>query len=171
MLGLVAGWQGGWVGVSWQETQDKPVSGGRDGEDEGAGSPGPAPFLPHVLDLLFGELGRPCPGCLQRRVVSWLGLVNRAAVRRPFHLEADILPSDGKTEAQGTPTPSPVVPLGLKYLFWGSIGEARWDVGPDQSLHAVLGGRNLVTQTHNDLLTSPVPSLVQGMGKKCHTWC
>ena len=126
MLGLVAGWQGGWVGVSWQETQDKPVSSGRDGEDEGAGSPGPAPFLPHVLDLLFGELGRPCTGCLQRRVVSWLGLVNRAAVRRPFHLEADILPSDGKTEAQGTPTPSPVVPLGLKYLFWGSIGEARW---------------------------------------------
>lgn len=34
---------GGWLGVSWQETQDKPVSGGRDGKDEGVGSPGPAP--------------------------------------------------------------------------------------------------------------------------------
>lgn len=42
MLGLVDGWVGGW-GVSWQVTQDKPVSGGRDGEDEGVGSPGPAP--------------------------------------------------------------------------------------------------------------------------------
>lgn len=166
MLGLVAGWGcpgrrhrtslspvGGTVRMKVSGVLDQPLC------------------LPHVLDLLFGELGRPCTGCFQRRVVSWLGLVNRAAVRRPCHLEADVLPSDGKTEAQGTPTPSPVVPLGLKYLFWGSIGEARWDAGPDQSLHAVLGGRNLVTQTHKDLLTSPVPRLAQGMGKKCHAGC
>lgn len=36
MLGWwMAGWEGG--GQSWQVTQDKPVSGGRDGEDKGAG--------------------------------------------------------------------------------------------------------------------------------------
>lgn len=45
MLELVDGRVGGWVGWggSWQEAQAKPVRGGRGGEDEGAGSPGPAP--------------------------------------------------------------------------------------------------------------------------------
>lgn len=124
-----------------------------------------SPCLPRILDLLSGELVRSCPGCLQWRVVSWRGLVNRAVVWRPCHLEASVCPSDGKTEVQGTPTPSLVVPLGHKYLFLGSIGEARRDVRPDQSLQAILGGRTLVTQTHNDLLTSPVPSWSKGRVK------
>ena len=166
----VAGWVDGW-GDCPGRRQDKSICGGRGGEDEGAGSPGPAP------------VSSTCPGpavwgareTLPRMPSAESGLLvsacQQVAVWRPCHLEADFHPSDGKTEVLGAPTPSPMVPWGLKCLFLGSIGEARQDVGPDQNLHAILGGRNLVTQTHNNLFTSPVPSLVQGMGKKCHTWC
>ena len=67
----VAGWVDGWGGCPGRRHRTSPSAVGGAVRMKVPGVLDQLPCLPHVLDLLFGELGRPCPGCLQRRVVSW----------------------------------------------------------------------------------------------------
>lgn len=127
-----------------------------------------SPWFTQILDLLSGELGEILPRMpsVER---SPERAVNRAVVETFVTWKPASVLQMGRLRVQ-EPQLHLSGPTGPQIPVLGVNRRSQTGCKTRQSLQAILGGRTLVTQTHNDLLTSPVPSWSKG-GQKCHPWC